>query len=244
MNKLNVELENCYGIKKLNAEFDFSTEKVYAIYAPNGVMKSSLAQTFKDVADGAVSKDRIFPARTSIRKITDEKGIELPKSVLVIRPYDEVFGHSEKTSTLLVDTALREEYEQLHLAIDASKGLFLKALKEQSGSKKDLEKEISSTFTKSEDEFFIALVRIKEELLAQKDAPFANVTYDKIFDEKVPAFLGTKGLQDSDSRIHSKIQRTPSFIDVPKQRARLTTTTRRLSPRVLPTTASSTQNIR
>jgi hypothetical protein len=193
MNKLNVELENCYGIKKLKAKFDFSTEKVYAIYAPNGVMKSSLAQTFKDVADGAVSKDRIFPARTCIRKITDEKGIELPKeSVLVIRPYDEVFGHSERTSTLLVDSVLRKEYEQLHLAIDASKDLLLKALKEQSGSKKDLEKEISSTFTKSENEFFIALIRIKDELLAQKDAPFANVLYDKIFDEKVLAFLGTK----------------------------------------------------
>lgn len=193
MNKLNIDLENCYGIKKLKAEFDFSTGKVFAIYAPNGVMKSSLAQTFNDISDGTTSKDRIFPARTCIRKITDEKGVELPKeSVLVIRPYDEVFGHSEKTSTLLVDSALRKEYEQLHMAIDASKNLFLKALKEQSGSKKNLEKEISSAFTKSEDEFFIALVRIKDELLAQKDAPFANISYDRIFDEKVLAFLGTK----------------------------------------------------
>lgn len=193
MNKLHVELENCYGIKKLKTEFDFSTEKVYAIYAPNGVMKSSLAQTFKDVADGTASKDRIFSARVCIRKITDENGAELPKeNVLVIRPYDEVYGHSKKTSTLLVDTALRQEYEQLHLAIDASKDIFLKALKEQSGSKKDLEKEISSTFTKSEDEFFIALARIKDELFAQKDAPFADVPYDKIFDEKILAFIGTK----------------------------------------------------
>ena len=193
MKKLIVELENCYGIKRLKAEFDFSTENVYAIYAPNGVMKSSLAQTFKDVADGAVSKDRIFPARVCIRKITDENGVELPKeNVLVIRPYDEVFGHSEKTSTLLVDTSLRKEYEQLHLEIDASKATLLKALKEQSGSKKDLEKEISSTFTKSEDEFFIALVRIKDELVTQKDAPFADISYDRIFDEKILAFLGTR----------------------------------------------------
>lgn len=193
MKKLIVELENCYGIKKLKAEFDFFTENVYAIYAPNGVMKSSLAQTFKDVADGAVSKDRIFPARVCIRKITDENGVELPKeNVLVIRPYDEVFGHSEKTSTLLVDTLLRKEYEQLHLEIDASRATLLKALKEQSGSKKDLEKEISATFTKSEDEFFIALVRIKDELVTQKDAPFADISYDRIFDEKILAFLGTK----------------------------------------------------
>ena len=193
MQKLKIDLKNCYGIKQLKTEFDFTTENVYAIYAPNGVMKSSLAQTFKDIADGAVSKDRIFPERVCIRKITDENDVEPPKeSILVIRPYDEVFGHSEKTSTLLVDTSLRKEYEQLHLEIDASKATLLKALKEQSGSKKDLEKEISSTFTKSEDEFFIALMRIKEELVTQKDAPFADISYDRIFDERILAFLATK----------------------------------------------------
>jgi len=63
MNTLNVDLENCYGIKKLKAQFDFSQHKAYAIYAPNGAMKTSLAQTFKDIADVTVSKDRIFPAR-------------------------------------------------------------------------------------------------------------------------------------------------------------------------------------
>ena len=98
MQKLKIDLKNCYGIKQLKTEFDFTTENVYAIYAPNGVMKSSLAQTFKDIADGAVSKDRIFPERVCIRKITDENDVEPPKeSILVIRPYDEVFGHSEKT---------------------------------------------------------------------------------------------------------------------------------------------------
>jgi ABC-type Mn2+/Zn2+ transport system ATPase subunit len=60
---LTVELENCYGIKKLKAQFDFSDSSACAIYAPNGSMKSSLAQTFQDIADGAASKDRIFPAR-------------------------------------------------------------------------------------------------------------------------------------------------------------------------------------
>ena len=68
--------------------------------------------------------------------------------MLVIRPYDEVMGHTDKTSTLLVNLALRKEYEDLHAEIDAAKNAFLKALKEQSGSKKDLEKEISSTFSK------------------------------------------------------------------------------------------------
>lgn len=197
MNKLNVELENCYGIKKLQTQFDFSQKKAYAIYAANGAMKSSLAQTFKDIADATPSRDRIFPARVCNRKITDENGVDLPKeSVYVIRPYDdEDIGHTEKTSTLLVDSKLRKEYEELHIEIDKSKETFLKALKEQSGSKKDLAREISSTFTKSDDEFYRALIRVKDEVLAQKDAPFAGVNYDTIFDEKVLSFLGTKDVK-------------------------------------------------
>jgi ABC-type molybdenum transport system ATPase subunit/photorepair protein PhrA len=196
MNKLNIDLENCYGIKKLRFQFDFSQHSAYAIYAPNGAMKSSLAQTFKDVADATVSKDRIFPVRVCSRKITDENGLDLPKEiVLVVPPYDEVFGHTEKTSTLLVDSKLRKEYEQLHVEIDKSKELFLNALREQSHSKKDLEKEISATFTKSDDDFYLALSRVKDEVFAQKDAPFADIVYDTIFDEKVLSVLGTKDLK-------------------------------------------------
>ena len=193
MNKLYVDLENCYGIKKLQAEFDFSQHKTYAIYAPNGAMKSSFAQTFKDVADAITSKDRIFPARVCTRKITNENGFDLPKeSIFVVLPYNEVFGHTEKTSTLLVDTVLRKEYEQLHIEIDKSKEMFLKALKEQSASKKNIEKEISSTFTKRDDEFYRALFRVKDEVLAQEDAPFSDIHYDTIFDEKVLDILETK----------------------------------------------------
>ena len=197
MNKLNIDIENCYGIKKLKTELDFSQHKAYAIYAANGAMKTSLAQTFKDIADAVASKDRIFPDRVCNRKITDENGADLPKeSVVVIRPYDDgVIGHTEKTSTLLVDSKLRKEYEELHIEIDKSKEIFLKALKEQSGSKKGLEKEISSTFTKSDDEFYLALIRVRDEVLAQKDAPFASVNYDTIFDEKVLGFLGTKDVK-------------------------------------------------
>lgn len=193
MGQLKVDLENCYGIKKMQYQFDFSSGKAYAIYAPNGSMKSSFAQTFQDITDGNMSKDRIFPSRVTKRSITNESAVDLPKeAVLVVRPYDEVLGHTEKTSTLLVNPALRKEYEDLHIAIDAAKDLFLKGMREQSGSKKDIEKEISSAFTTSNDQFYRALIRIKEELLSQKDAPFADIKYDILFDEKVLGFLGTK----------------------------------------------------
>ena len=193
MKTVTIDLANCYGIRKLQTTFDFSKATACAVYAPNGSMKSSLAQTFKDIAEGAASKDRIFPARASRRIIKDETGADLAKeSVLVVQPYDEVLGHSAKTSTLLVNPTLRKEYETLHAEIDAAKDTLLKALKEQSGSKKDLEKELSSTFTARDDQFYVALNRIKDEVAAQPDAPFAGVAYDVIFDDKVLGFLGTK----------------------------------------------------
>lgn len=186
MKNLHVELENCYGIKNLKADFDFIGHKAIAIYAPNGVMKSSFAHTFKDVADGVPSKDLIFETRKPVRKITDENGNPVGKEeILVIAPYDEVFGHTEKTSTLLVDPKLRKEYEELNNTTDKAKEAFLKALKDQSKSKKNLEMEISSAFTKSDSEFYKALIRIKDEVENQETGPYADILYDTIFDEKV-----------------------------------------------------------
>lgn len=196
MKTLQVDLENCYGIKKLKYEFDFSNRNAYAIYAPNGSMKTSLAQVFKDISFGVESKDRIFPSRLCCRRIVDEHGSELPKeSVLVLSPYDETFSHSEKTSTLLVDSNLRQEYEELQDEIDKSKDLLLKALKELSGSKKNIEKEISSAFCDNENEFYHALIGVKEGVLSHKVSQFADIRYDVIFDEKVLNFLETKDIK-------------------------------------------------
>jgi hypothetical protein len=197
MDRVKVDLQNCYGIKKLDRTFDFAKTRVYAIYAPNGVMKSSLAQTFQDAAKGEKSQDRIFPARVTSRKITDEANKEIEgERVLVVLPYDEAFGPTEKTSTLLVDPKLRKEYEQLHVAIDAAKAALLKAVQQQAASKGDFEKEISSAFT-SGDDFEIAATRIKDELQKQKDSPFADVKYDVIFDDKVIKALETKDLKSA-----------------------------------------------
>ena len=164
MQRVSVDLKNCYGIRTLKHTFDFTSRKAYAIYAPNGSMKSSFAQAFKDVAEGIASKDRIFPARTTVRTITDESGAELTKeSVLVLVPYDEFFGHTEKTSTLLVNNTLRKEFEALHEDIDKSRDAFLKAMKARSGgSKKALDDEIALAFMKTtaDDAFFLALDRV------------------------------------------------------------------------------------
>jgi hypothetical protein len=37
---LTIDLENCYGIRKLTATLDFSKSNAIAVYAPNGSMKT------------------------------------------------------------------------------------------------------------------------------------------------------------------------------------------------------------
>ena len=195
MDRITIDLQHCYGIKALKRNFDFTKTSAYAIYAPNGVMKSSLAQTFKGAADGHPPEDRIFPGRQSSRSIIDESGKQIEGDrILVVLPYDEQFGPTEKTSTLLVDAALRKEYEQLHVAIDAAKDALLKAVRQQATSRKSFEQEISSAFTNSDD-FELAVTRIRDELGKQTDTPFAGVRYDTIFDDKVIKALDTKDLR-------------------------------------------------
>lgn len=192
MDRVSVDLKNCYGIKALKREFDFSGTRAFAIYAPNGAMKSSLAQTFQDVATGTASSDRLFPARTTVRKIIDESGTEIDRErVFVVLPYNEALGHTEKTSTLLVNAVLQREYTKLHVAIDQAKGALLSAIQAQSKSHKDFEAEISSAFTSSDEEFYTALIRIQKEIAELRDPIFSNVEYDKIFDEGVLAALET-----------------------------------------------------
>lgn len=198
MDRVRVQLENCYGIKKLDHEFNFSERRAYAIYAPNGSMKSSFAETFKNIAEGKPSSDRIFPSRATLRKIIDENGADLPPtSILVLPPYDEFFGPTEKTSTLLVNATLRKEFEQLYADVEKSKATFLKAMAVQSGSKKKIADEIALTFMRAatDEDFFRALDRIKNELADQKDAPLADVPYDLVFDEKVLSALATKNFK-------------------------------------------------
>jgi ABC-type lipoprotein export system ATPase subunit len=192
MKSLSIDLEHCYGIRKLSATLNFATGNVYAIYAPNGVMKSSLAQTFKDISDGVESRDRVFPNRQTKRGILDETGKALESNaVLVLPPYDAVFGSSEKTATLLVDAKLRKEYEQLFLEASKAKEAFLKSMKTQSRSKRDIEAEIAEIFASNDRLFYPAMMSAKAAVDAIEEPQFADIPYDLVADEKVAQLMAS-----------------------------------------------------
>src|SRR5690349_5360390 len=122
MEKLNIALKNCHGIRELDASFDFAKGNAVAIYAPNGTMKTSFARTLADLSNEVVTTDQMFPTRETVRSVTDEAGGELdPRDVVVVLSYDEELGPSESTSTLLVNADLRKEYESLQVDLFAAR---------------------------------------------------------------------------------------------------------------------------
>lgn len=192
MNKIYIELKNCYGIKKLVADFDFTQKSTYAIYSPNGTMKTSLAKTLNDLSQSKNSEDLIFPERETSRLIQDENGTELlPEQILVIEPYNQAYK-SNKLSTLLVNKTLKDQYELIYKNISDKKDALVKELKPLSGLKKDIEETFSMAFTHSPKEFYKALVRVRD----KDDSEFGDIVYGKIFSDKIISFLETKDFKE------------------------------------------------
>lgn len=198
MEKISLEFENCYGIRSLKEDLDFSTGDSICIYAPNGVMKTSFAKTFKDFSQGFDSEDRIFKSRITKREITLGDGTELtPESVFVIEPYIEDF-RSEKMSTLLVNKELRERHEKIHNELNDLKSILLGELKEivGKGKKVDFEDEITKATLPNPDskKIFTALVRVELEVLDGKAPLYSHVPFWTIFHDAVLKALEEPGI--------------------------------------------------
>ena len=199
MEKINVALKNCHGIRELNMDFTFKRGNSVAIYAPNGTMKTSFARTFKDFSRGEETADHVFPRRQTKRSISDAQGKELnPADVVVVPSYDEELQPTELTSTLLVNPNLRKEYEDLQVGLIEARNNLVSALKEQSKTKQDIVSTVSRVFTQEDGRFMDAMLRVHNEVEQLEDPRFANLPYDIIFNEKVTAIL-------QDSKVQSKL---------------------------------------
>ena len=165
MDKVKFDFEYCYGIKKLSEEFDFSwNKKSYAIYAPNGTMKTSFAKTLIDFSNGEDSKDLAYPDRKTKREVINWDGSLVDQdAVFVIKSYDETFT-SERLSTLLINPELKKEYDNIYQELENWENDLIRQLKELSKST-DCKGEILNTFSTDWKKTFLDILKyIKEDL--------------------------------------------------------------------------------
>ncbi|MBP9121414.1 MAG: hypothetical protein KBF59_11180 [Ignavibacterium sp.] len=173
-------------------------------------MKTSFAKTFLDLSNDKPSVDSIFKTRKTKREIKDETGAELTKEqVFVVVPYNQEFK-SQKISTLLVNKEMREKYEKVHSDINEKKALLITELEVLAGMRGGVEESIAEDFTHNPKEFFTAIQRVKTEIYDKKEPIHADIIYERIFNDKVIAFLETK---DFKTKLTEYISKYNELID-------------------------------
>lgn len=144
--KLKINIENCYGIGKMDQELDFSKKNIYVIYAQNGVFKTSFANTVSDLLDKKKQpEDKIFKHRKSSSKILMDTNPISSENTVVFNSYDRKFDSSKKISTFVVSKDLKDEYEKVSTKLDKKKKELFNEIYKTTNSK-DCEKEFINIF--------------------------------------------------------------------------------------------------
>ena len=85
LSHLTIKFKNCYGIKKLYTTLNFFNCNIVAIYASNGMMKTSFAKTFKSLSDGDEPQDELYEEIKPKHTLKDSEGIDIiPTNIFVI----------------------------------------------------------------------------------------------------------------------------------------------------------------
>lgn len=185
---LKLNLRYCYGIGKLEAELEFN-HKGFAIYAPNGVMKTSFAKTMTDLSKGQSPSDLAFPDRESVFKVTLNDKPLVKEEIFVVQSYDEKYSSGE-VSTLLADSDLKKRYEDVHRSIGEAKKDIDKSLKGSAGfgekSRENIDPIIKEVFG---GDYYDALQDLEDELSQASETSLADANYKILFDPKVQQLL-------------------------------------------------------
>ena len=196
MREIRLNLENCFGIKKLSETINYSNNNAAIIYAPNGTMKSSLAKTFEAIRDNTRIEEKIYGLRSSC-SITDENNVEISKEqVIVINPFNE--NAYENQGLLMANETLRKKYLGIYNSIESKKMSLYSKIKEKFGYSTRQNFDVRNTMLNDwglmPKEEYACLNIIKESLhdstmtcLLEED----DLDYALLFNEKVNSMMKT-----------------------------------------------------
>jgi len=194
MKELSVDLTNCYGIKSLKYVFDFGVEanrrKSFAVYAPNGLMKTSLTKTFDRLAQGAQPLEERFKRTAQATVLVD--GVPISSdAIYVLKSELDVLQESPEISNILVSPDKKSRYDALILNIERHKIKAIASLQKLSGvPKNDIELTLIADVGKQD--FAACIEALNNASTTYESLPYKYCT---IFDQKVidllknPTFL-------------------------------------------------------
>ncbi|CZG60697.1 ATP-binding protein [Legionella pneumophila] len=207
MKNLKVKLKNCYGISSLENDFDFSPNKkkpknkVYAIYAPNGLMKSSFARTFDAIFNGDAPKEERYNRQSSCLIQVDGHDI-VKESICVLKSELDINSDNPAMTDILVNPKSKARYDELLLEVEKYKATFINSLQEVSGLKKS---EIEASVLKDwgESDFLKCIRKIMSSSLNED---LFQLKYGTIFDPKVLDVLKDDEFLTKAKEFHDRYQ--------------------------------------
>jgi len=185
MDKLRVDLDNCYGIGQSDHTFDFTKSPTFLVYAPNGTMKSSLARTLHFFSNRLTEppRDRFFPDRISKYELyVDDHLTETDINILVVDPEQSDYDTSHKISTFVASKELKRAYDEIYQELEKRKTDFIRKLKRTSQSS-DCETEFLDVFQNEQRDTFFDILVLAAQSINDATKLF-KFRYNDIFDKK------------------------------------------------------------
>lgn len=199
--KLDIELENCYGIQKLKKDFDFSTGKAYAIYAPNGLMKTSFTRTFEDIAKDVNPKEERYN-RPSKHIVEVNGSAILAKSIYVLKSEIDIREESSAITNILVHPESKARYDQLLIELDKLKRKLITSLQKVTKIKtSEIEEVILKDWNKND--FPSLISKIKE---VSNIDDLSAYEYSTIFDPKAIEILKSHDFMEKAKEFNNRYQ--------------------------------------
>lgn len=187
MNKLEISLKNCYGIQSLDHEFDFNPgsnpaklkTRAHAIYAPNGLMKSSFAKTFDALAKGENPREERYNRTPTC--VVNADGSPIPKdAIYVLKAEIDINTENPSVTNILVNPENKARYDELLVDLDKLKTKLTSILQKSLKVKKtDVEQKLLSDW--GETDLPTCIQKINNSPIENDLSPFE---YETIFNPK------------------------------------------------------------
>ena len=194
------EFEHCFGIEKLNEEIEFKAgQPAVVIYAPNGMMKTSFANTCAEIAKTANAKpkrgkaaaaekdpicDRLHPDVPSVHNILVDGTAIAPECIFVANPEQTDFNANKQVTDFLASQELKDEYDRIVGLLEQARKEFASAVGANSVSQSsDCDKEIAEAFIGDENAPIYGCIEAIAALL-RNNPMYYDVKFDDLFDDK------------------------------------------------------------
>jgi hypothetical protein len=201
MSVLKIKLSNCFGIKALSYDFDFGESNVFAIYAPNGLMKTSFTKTFQCLSNGEAPREERFNRPSAYTVEKDDKPIQ-KEEIYVLKAEIDINSDSPAMTNILVNPESKAKYDSLLLDLDEKKSKLIRALQKISRVKTaDVERTVLADWNKNN---FAECVNAA--IAIDDFEEYAGFEYAVIFDPKNLAIFKSEEFLTKASEFNNRYQ--------------------------------------